>query len=461
MTRWSPIVARDRCKNGKLEHSGLCMDISNYWGDWEQQCKQTDASKAESKPAVVSGKPDEIERHGNEVWGVWYEGVAGKCGYNSETGSGTTTSGLRWGDITKKECDGEKRKYSARCWGASTSDWVGECAALPASSSERNEHNVSGAPGRDNIKRSGNEVWGEWFRHDQQCVTQSNGSGSASKSELKRRTSSRRCEGGTSYDSSLGEAHPDAGKKLILGSTKAESNEASTFTLKSVKYINPGKDNQTFLYQTRDGLNVEALNTDDSLKVNGNPVPPSYQFTFERIGDHCTASDGSLDKGDLFYGDKVQLKSVATNTMAKCGGLLGHCDLDRDVVDASCRDGEWETFIITAVDGVSGNVCYGDRIRLQYSPDKTKYLSSGDGGYTLLTDANNRNNILEILPVTGSIYLDPRAELDRKNDERDDEICENNPFDPNCLFNIPDYLIYTAIGVVALIVIIILIVILK
>lgn len=449
---WGDITAKG-CRGTQQEYTAVCWDAGDPGsklrdasgnavsaGNWEHNCSHLPAEYSDSKPSRLTGIPTEPAYWaGSQIWGRWMLQDR-ECGYvEGGKEQNVTLQGERWGPIEKGECVNDKRVYKSRCWDAVSQE---SCAKLDASKSEDNPYGVvKGPPTR--VKMFANEIWGEWDVSDAQCDPSNTSIGGS----LGVRTKTNECNGGTSYASNkdkycgysgrfLGgcELHPDAKQPVEIWAG-GPIDEKIKFTLKAPGYLNPGEGVQTFLYQSKGGLGEFALNTDDSMIVQKNVnLPKEYHFVFGRFGTECTPSD----MRDVHYGDKVQLVSAESQTIVKCGGVGRHCDADRQVKDASCKDTEWETFIIRPKDNTKkGNVCFGDEIRLEYLADTgTKlYLAAGDGGYTLLADVRNKNTVLELLPKSGSIYADPTKELDFLNENRDSEICKNSAWDPNCSEN--------------------------
>lgn len=138
------------------------------------------------------------------------------------------------------------------------------------------------------------------------------------------------------------------------------------------------------------------------LKSNGgslniiNTSPPldtSFQFIFQKNG--CSNNNQNIN-----YGDLVQLSSYNLLN-AQCGA--GTCSLNSPD-NKSCQTGSWQTFIISSPTGKTGQVCFGDQIRLTQTAGSKCSISAGtpDSGVDMqsvyCTNGGNLS-IFTILPV--------------------------------------------------------------
>lgn len=189
------------------------------------------------------------------------------------------------------------------------------------------------------------------------------------------------------------------------------------FTLRALNWIG-GKDKYTFL-QCQGG---DAFQTIDNVVPSSTILDKSFIFTFTK--------EGCFEKNmQLLYGDRVQLKSVNTNKFIQCGA--GTCSQVKE--SGNCEDGKWQSFTIESVDGKSGPICYGDKIRIsQVVGDKADITPAGGKGMWATAHGSNQNSVLVILPVGGSIYKDPSKEMEEYNKTAISELCKKDPLNTQC-----------------------------
>lgn len=376
---------------------------------------------------------------------------------------------IRWGEITAKECSGTSRKYSAICWDAGAPDgrvpspgnWEQNCAQLSATYSEKPAPAGLQRP-PDESGWIGSNIWGTWFVPEASCGASLN-TGTANGTAAG--APSNGGGGGTGSQTSGGNGSA-AAQKTCFASLQGEFGEYqpmvqsplkvnTAFTLRAVNWIS-GKGQQYATFLRADG---GSLRTDDSVQLtDANALPSNFQFAFRRVG-RCGGAPGFT----LLYGDRVQLYSNGSAQYARCAA--GTCSLVPTPND--CGADKWETFTITSPSGKTGEICFGDEVRISQTVGDNADITAAGGGNVWATKHNtNENSVLRILPPNGSMYANVAAG-EASAQERDycEDLCSRDPLNPICTSGAcagrknkktdaetPQWLMYVGIGVAAIVV---------
>ena len=160
--------------------------------------------------------------------------------------------------------------------------------------------------------------------------------------------------------------------------------------------------------------------------------PAKLDNRFLYVADQTGCPTSSV--GYLRYGDFFKLRSANTNQYVRCAS--GTCSLTDDSGD--CSNGDWHTFIVTSYDNSKANgvpVCFGDEITIQQTVGSHANITAADGGNVWACDDGNcnRNYRLKIVPDSGSIYSDPKNQIDSYDKTRKNKSCAQNPTQAQCI----------------------------
>jgi hypothetical protein len=193
----------------------------------------------------------------------------------------------------------------------------------------------------------------------------------------------------------------------------------TVFTLECYNWISANEGQRTYLKQENN-----AIRTIDTVPINKDELTVPFKFQFAKV-------DCQTDKY-LIYGNRVQLKSVGNGGYVQCGG--GTCSIVD--TDGSCKGDSWQTFTIESPTGKKGRVCFGDQVYIsQTTGDHASITPAGGANVWAVKQGDNKNSILRIMGVNGSLYVDPIREMaDYEVNVRCKKLCENNPADPACTF---------------------------
>lgn len=188
------------------------------------------------------------------------------------------------------------------------------------------------------------------------------------------------------------------------------------FSLECEKWISPNTRKKTFLRGDPD-----AIRTDNDVAITVDNLDNKYLYTF--VKNQCQTDDYIL------YGNRVQLKNVATGNYIQCGA--GTCSGVNS--SGSCKTGEWQTFTIQSVTGKTGRVSFGDSILIEQTTGTKARITAADGGAVEAHDSN-KNSPLKLQGLNGSLYKDPTSEMATYEIQRCPALCAADPTNPKCTF---------------------------